>query len=101
MLTWKFIWEIRVKNKFYLNKGNYFRIEHRPNKLVVYDKEARVAISLEFLNPSTFKLWGHFYLRYSVENVIDENGPAIFNRTKAARAGRIILDHSMGGSINL
>jgi len=60
-------------NRFYINPNNYFRIE-RPNEhsLIVYDQEDNQAINVEFLNPSTIRLLGRFYLPNRRPIIIDE-----------------------------
>jgi hypothetical protein len=52
-----------VENQFFLNKDNYFRIDRTPNRLVVYSKEAIPVIDLEYLNPTTFRLSGNWFIR--------------------------------------
>jgi hypothetical protein len=63
-----------VRNHFHLNegnpRGNVFRKEITPHKLIVFDYEAKPVLEVEFVNPRTFRLLGDFYLRRGVHVVI-------------------------------
>jgi hypothetical protein len=53
-----------VRNRFHLNPGEYFRMEQTEHKITVYDKEARVALDVEFVSVRAIRFLGDFYLRH-------------------------------------
>ncbi len=62
------------ENRFYVNPNNYFRIE-KPSShaLIVYDQEAKQALTVEYLNPSAIKILGTFYLPNRPPIIINED----------------------------
>jgi len=70
-----------VKNRFFLNASNYFRIERRRNRLTVFDKQARITVDVTYLNKSAVLILGDFYLRNGLHVIITQDEQRFGNVT--------------------
>ena len=59
-----------VRNHFYVNRRNSFRIDSTPHSLSVFNDEAKRVLYIEFLNNRTIYVLGDFYLRGGTHLVI-------------------------------
>lgn len=67
-----------IDNRFHINPNNYFRME-RPDKhsLLVYDQQARLVLSVRFLNPLAVELLGIFNYPNRPPVIIEEDQATI------------------------
>lgn len=72
-----------VKNRYHLNSDKCFRPDLvTPHHLTVFDKQARPALDIEYINNRTVKILGDFYFRNGRHVVIHQDQQLIGNMVK-------------------